>query len=73
MREHKSELVELVYIREESDAIAWEGCRDSKGRRVARNDGKLPLVFVRDDDRDEYGREILGNIPQCTTPLVGGF
>jgi hypothetical protein len=73
MREHKSELVELVYVCEESDAIAWDGCRDSKGRLVTRNDGKLPRVLVRDDDRDAYGREVLGNIPQCTTPLGGNF
>jgi hypothetical protein len=73
MREHKSELVELVYVQAEADAIAWEGCRDSKGRLVTRNEARQPRVLVRDDDRDQYGREILGNIPQWTPPHTGDF
>ena len=35
IREHKSDLIELVYDREEADAIAWEGRASEVKRAVA--------------------------------------
>ncbi len=46
MREHKSDLIELVYLREEAEAIAWEGCLGESRRPVAvvKYEGEASLI-----------------------------
>ncbi len=72
LREHKDELVDLVYEAKEREAIEWEGCRDVHGRYI-KSELAHSRTLQRDDDRDEYGREIVGSVPLWEPPHAANF
>lgn len=72
IREFKPEIVELVFIEREREAIEWEGCRDVHGRYIKSEDLRARNLR-RDDDRDEYGREVLDNVPLWTPQHAANF
>jgi hypothetical protein len=52
VRDHKSDLVESVYLMDEAEAIAWEGCQFSEGVAIRAAEA-LGIEF---DDEGEISR-----------------